>query len=178
MELWDLFDKDRMPLGKTMARGDVRPRGEYHQTVHICIFDPSGRLLIQRRAETKDTFASLWDITAAGSVLSGEHSCEGAHRELLEEIGVDLDFSGVRPYFTLNHEGGFGDFYIFVLEEIDLSALRLQESEVQAVRYATLEEALALIDEGRFIPYHHSFIKLLFDMRGTGSMHNLRGEIK
>ena len=47
-------------------------------------------------------------------------------------------------------------------------ALRLQPEEVQAVRWAEAGQVLRLLDEGRFVPYHASFIRLLFDTREHG----------
>jgi len=52
-----------------------------------------------------------------------------------------------------------------VVQDVDLTTLTLQESEVQAVRWAEEEEIHQMIDDGRFIPYHHSLITLLFALR-------------
>ncbi len=171
MELWDVYDIDRIKTGKKIERGgrDKLGKGEYHLTVHIVIFSTDGKMLIQQRAADKDTWASMWDVTAGGAVTAGEDSRVGAMRELQEELGIYYDFTDIRPHFTINHRAGFGDCYILV-EDIDLSTLRLQESEVQAVDYATYEEILEMMNDGRFIPYHESFVKLLFDFRaGYGS---------
>jgi NADH pyrophosphatase NudC (nudix superfamily) len=47
---------------------------------------------------------------------------------------------------------------------VPLEAVRLQKSEVAEVGYATRDEILAMIDDGRFIPYKKSFIEMMFDM--------------
>jgi len=165
MESWDIYDKHRCPLGKIKERGTRLEDGEYHLTAHICIFDREGRMLIQQRADCKSTWPSLWDVTAAGSVLAGESSEQGAHRELFEELGLDRDFTNIRPHFTLNYDGGFGDYYLLVEDEVNLSELCLQKSEVKAVKYATLAEIEELLSKEQFIPYHHSFVSLLFDIK-------------
>ena len=168
MELWDLYDKNRIPLGKTHKRGEKITDG-YHLTVHILLFDASGeRLLIQQRAACKDTFAGKWDITAAGSVQSGESSSLGAHRELLEELGIDQDFEHIRPHLTMNYRDGFGDYYL-IHRDVDLTALTLQTEEVQAVRYASCDEIIELIRSGEFINYHESLIRFLFDVKNAYS---------
>ena len=46
MELVDLYDENRLPLGKTGERNARRPPGEYRTVVHVCVFDHRGRLLI------------------------------------------------------------------------------------------------------------------------------------
>ena len=95
---------------------------------------------------------------------AGETSRQGAEREVREELGVSLDLSGLRPSVTVNFDGGFDDFYILT-RDLSLEDLTLQEEEVQAVRWASLEEILDMLSRGTFIPYPESFLRFLFDMR-------------
>ncbi len=163
MELWDLRDRDRQLLGRTMVRGDEQPEGTYHDVVHICMFNSRGEMLIQHRQPFKDGWSNMWDITLGGSTVSGENSREGAHRELLEELGIDYDFSNIRPALTINGTHIFDDFYL-IDGEPEISSLRCQPEEVSEARWATHEEILSMIDAGTFIPYHKCFIDLLFTM--------------
>ncbi len=95
---------------------------------------------------------------------AGETSRRGAEREVREELGVSLDLSGLRPSVTVNFDGGFDDFYILT-KDLSIEGLTLQEEEVQAVRWASLEEILDMLGRGAFIPYPESFLRFLFDMR-------------
>ena len=54
MELWDLYDADGEKTGETMRRGDPIPHKRYHLVVHIAIFSPDGRMLIQQRQPFKE----------------------------------------------------------------------------------------------------------------------------
>ena len=164
MELVDLYDENRLPLGRTAERSARKGPGEYRMVVHVCVFDSRGRLLIQRRTPEKVIFPNLWDVSVGGGVDAGETSRQGAEREFREELGHPLDLSGLRPSVTVNFDGGFDDFYLLT-EDLALRELVLQKEEVQAVRWAGLEEILAMIDEGSFIPYPKSFLHFLFDMR-------------
>ena len=65
---------------------------------------------------------------------------------------------------------GFDDIYTLVMD-VDLSALTLQESEVQAVKWADEAEVLAMLADGPFIPYHRAFIELLFALRDSRGAH-------
>ena len=65
---------------------------------------------------------------------------------------------------------GFDDVYTLTMD-VDLTTLRLQESEVQAVKWASEEEVLAMLADGRFIPYHRAFIQLLFALRNSRGAH-------
>ena len=136
MELVDLYDENRIPLGKTTERYGKRTAGEYRAVVHICVFNREGRLLIQRRSAEKRACPGKWDVSAAGGVAAGESVRESAEREVLEELGYRLDLTGLRPSITVNFSGGFDDFFV-VQREIDLAQLTLQKEEVSAVRWAT-----------------------------------------
>ena len=164
MERWDLYDKDRTLTGELLTRGEPIPAGRYHLVVHVVVFDPTGRMLIQQRQPFKEGWPNLWDITAGGSALTGETSAQAAQRELREELGLSLDLSGAIPVLTIYYDNCFDDVYV-VTREIDPATLTLQPEEVQAVRWATEEDVLRLLDEEAFIPYHREYLELLFRLQ-------------
>ena len=173
MEIWDLYTADRVKTDRTMVRGEKPPKGYWHIVVHVCIFNAKGELLIQQRQPFKEGWPNMWDVTVGGSAISGDSSQQAAERETMEEIGYRLCLDGETPALTVNVNRVFDDYYI-VEREVDLSALTLQPDEVQAVEWATLPEVLARIAEGTFIPYHRSFIELLFFMRTRRSVRTRR----
>lgn len=166
MELVDLYDENRVPLGKTAERYGKKAPGEYRTVVHVCLFGTDGRLLIQRRTEQKHIWPGRWDVSIGGGVDAGETSRQGAEREFREELGCPLDLSGIRPSVTVNFAGGFDDYYI-VKRDLDITRLSLQREEVAEVRWVTREEALELLEQDVFIPYPRSFLEFLFDMQDT-----------
>ena len=166
MEMVDLYDENRLPLGRTAERYAPKGEGEYRVVVHICVFDSRGRLLIQQRSREKAVWPEAWDVSAAGGVDAGETSRQAAEREFREELGVALDLTGVRPSCTVNFDGGFDDFFL-VERDVGLEELTLQKEEVARARWAELPEILDMVDRGEFIDYPKSFLAFLFDMRGT-----------
>lgn len=172
MELRDIYDIDRIPQGRTSLRGDSIDDGDYIMVVHACIFDSTGRMLIQQRLESKKAWGGCWDVTVGGAAISGENSREAIERELFEELGLRVDFSDKRPAMTFNFDHGFDDFYLLCMEP-DLSSLVLQSDEVANVRWAEMNDIFSLIDEGRFIPYFKSVIELLFDTRDRSDCLNM-----
>ncbi len=170
MELFDLYTAEREKTGKTMTRGEPVPEGCYRLVVHVCIFDPQGRMLIQQRQPFKKGWSNLWDISVGGSAVSGEDSHTAAERETGEELGLVVDLSAVRPTVTIHWEHGFDDYYV-ITRPVDPESLHLQYEEVQAVRWASREEILEMIDGGQFIPYEKSLIELLFFRRNHRSSH-------
>ena len=164
MELVDLYDENRIPLGRTAERHGPKEPGACRTVVHVCLFDSRGRLLIQRRTTNKSIWPGRWDVSVGGGVDAGETSRQAAEREFREELGFPLDLTGVRPSVTVNFPQGFDDFYL-VEQELDLSALTLQADEVSQVCWAELPELEAMLEDGRFIPYPKGFLQFLFAMR-------------
>lgn len=164
MEFVDLFDENRCPLGKIAERRSERKPGEYQTVVHVCLFNREGQLLLQRRSQEKGLWPGLWDVSAAGGVDAGETSRQAAQREFREELGYPMDLGDMRPTFTLHIPRGFDDFYI-LQTDLNIDELSLQREEVTEVRWADREEAMALLEQGRFVPYHPQFLELLFAIR-------------
>jgi len=163
MEIWDIYDHNRIKKNKTIVRGsDINP-GDYHLVIHICVLNNENKMLIQQRQPFKEGFSNLWDLTCGGSAHTGEDSRQAAHRELLEEIGLDLDFSSIRANLTINFKYGFDDYYV-IRKNVELSKLKLQEEEVKAVKWASKAEIMDMIDTKEFIPYHKELIGLLFEI--------------
>lgn len=163
MELWDVYDEDRLPTGRTAVRGGTRPAGDCQLVVHVCLFNARGELLIQQRQHTKRYYPDRWDVSVGGGVIAGETARAAAMRELREELGIDLDLSHTVAAVTLSFDGGFDDYFLVDFDE-PLSTLTLQTEEVQAARWATREEIHQMIAYRTFAPYWPSFIDLLFDL--------------
>ncbi|MCJ1980395.1 NUDIX hydrolase [Lactococcus carnosus] len=172
MELFDIYDQERRLTGRTAERGTKLSAGDFRLVVNLSILNSDNQLLIQQRQPFKEGWPNMWDISAGGSAIAGETSQEAIARETQEEIGLQHDFSKMRPFFTLNFDEGFDDYYM-LYQDITLSELKLQTSEVQAVKWATREVVQALILSGEFIPYHKSVIDLLFDLNGVYGGHDL-----
>ena len=170
MEIWDLYTKDRIKTEETMVRGEKITKGFYRLVVHVCIFNSQGEMLIQQRQLFKSSWPNMWDVTVGGSAISGDTSQSAAEREVYEEIGYKLSLDGIRLALTINFEDGFDDMYL-IKKDIEISDLYLQYEEVKAVKWASKEEILKMIDEETFIPYHKSLIELLFFMKDTKGTH-------
>lgn len=164
MEVWDVYDKNRVITGNTMIRGNKIKEGDYHLVVHVIIFNSNGEMLIQQRQSTKKEWPDMWDITVGGSAIAGECSYEAAEREVFEEIGHKLFLKDMRPSVTVNFEFGFDDYYI-INEDVDIGSLKLQSEEVQNVQWADCERILSMIRDNLFISYHKGFIEFLFSMK-------------
>lgn len=161
MEIFDLYDENRIKTGKTMVRGDKTPNECHRMVVHICIFDSDGKMLIQQRQPFKKGWSNMWDVSVGGSAVSGDTSLSAAVREVREELGIKLDTAQLRRFITIDTGKVFDDWYAVDMD-IDPSELHLQYEEVQNAKLADIDEIKSMIDKGIFIPYHKSFIDMLF----------------
>lgn len=139
MELWDLYDKNRHPLGRTIQRGEPLPEGTYHLAVIVVILNRKGEVLLTRRAKEKDACPGWWENTG-GSALAGESSREAICRETREETGI-----AARPEeFTLLlredcRAGAHFDIYALPWEGA-AEEVRFQPGETDAARWAPLAD--------------------------------------
>ena len=87
-EVFDLVDRDDHVIGR-VRRGDAhRDPRLIHRSVQVVIFTSDGRVLLQRRAATKDLFPGYLCASASGHVMAGDDYHQTARRELIEELGV------------------------------------------------------------------------------------------
>ena len=90
MELWDIYDADKKPTGRTMKRNDwCLKDGEYHLTVLGVVARPDQTFLITKRVMTKAWAPGWWEVSG-GAAQAGEESYEAVLREVKEETGLDL----------------------------------------------------------------------------------------
>nr|XP_043628771.1 nudix hydrolase 3-like [Erigeron canadensis] len=167
-EHFDILTKTGLKTGISKPRSAVHRDGDYHRGVHVWIFaESTQQLLLQKRTDWKDSWPGLWDISSAGHVSAGDTSLITARRELQEELGVTLPNDAFELLFVFLQEsvtnGGtfidneFDDVYLVTTPDpIPLEAFTLQESEVSAVKYISVEEYKQLLAKGdpHYAPYN------------------------
>ncbi len=166
-ELWDIYDGNKRPTGRTMRRNDwnMRP-GDYHLTVLAVVRHPDGRFLITKRAMTKSWAPGCWE-TPGGGVLSGEDSGSAVLRELREETGLDVSGWAGGYLFTYRRDNPrekdnyFVDVYRFT-GDFDGSDIRLQAEETDEWMLADAGQIERLAKKNAFL--HYDSIKNAFSM--------------
>jgi isopentenyldiphosphate isomerase len=149
MEMIEVLAPDGAATGVTKPKPDVHRDGDWHRAVHVWIIGSDGRLLVQRRALTKENNPGLWDVSCAGHVSAGEDIITAAIREAQEELGLELAPGELRYLTTLPAQsvlnGGayidreFHEIFV-VRREVDPKKLVLQKEEVDDARIVTCEE--------------------------------------
>ena len=91
MELWDIYDKNKVRTGRTMERNHFNlADDEYHLTVLGVIMRPDKSFLITKRVKTKAWAPGWWEVSG-GAAQAGEESADAVRREVLEETGLDVN---------------------------------------------------------------------------------------
>ncbi|KAJ8755200.1 hypothetical protein K2173_018998 [Erythroxylum novogranatense] len=166
-EYFDVLTKTGEKTGISKPRGLVHRDGDYHRAVHVCIFaERTQQLLLQQRANSKDSWPGLWDISSAGHISAGGSSLVTARRELHEELGILLPKDAFELLFVFLQECAINDgkfinneyndvYLVTTLDPIPLEAFSLQESEVSAVKYISYEEYKSLLskEDPHYVPY-------------------------
>lgn len=152
-EALEVFDSAGQPTGIARPRSAIHLNGDWHQAFHCWILRRGGReTVMQRRSRHKDTFAGLWDASAAGHWRFGE-TAEQASREIDEELGLHIPFAELeyrgREMSNRSFPSGLIDrehhqVYVW-LKDISLGELRPDPAEVSAVAAFPSEDLIAVL---------------------------------
>lgn len=98
-ELVEVVDRSGAVLD-VVPRSVMREQRLRHRCTYIIVVDLRERLVVHQRALWKDVWPGRWDVAFGGVVGVGEEWGAAAHRELLEEAGVEagLQALGGGPY--------------------------------------------------------------------------------
>lgn len=146
MELWDVYDKERRPLGKTHVRGTPMAKGEYHLVVFVWVFNSHGQVLMTKRSPEKQSYPNLWEHTG-GAAMAGESSIQAIRRELLEETGICAEEAELTLVDSYTRTGSFCDIY-FLHKDILTSDLTLQPGETCDAKWVTRAQLEEMICRG------------------------------
>ncbi len=138
----DIVSENDEVIGKA-TKDDAQGKGLRHRIVRICLEDPAGNILIQKRQADKELYPGCWDSSAAGHVDSGEDYEMAAERELYEELGVVTRLEEAKYYqsegkFDWRILKRFNKLYTGVIPAE--TSFTLQSDEVSDVRWVTRAE--------------------------------------
>ena len=158
MELWDIYDKDKKPTGRTMKRNDwCLKEGEYHLSVLGVLQRPDGKYLITKRAADKAWAPGWWEVSG-GAAIAGETSEDAVKREILEETGLDVTNAEGGFLFSYHRENpGEGDNYFVDVYKYHMDFteedIKLQTEETNAFQIADAAQLSEYDKQGIFLHY-------------------------
>ncbi len=125
-EFLEVVDEYNHVVGITNRR-EIHEKGMRHRSVHIFIFNTNGDLYLQKRSPSKDQYPEHWDTSAAGHTDPRESPVEAAKRELMEELGVEVELTEVLEYPACL-ETGWEFVTLFAARTDDPIRLNLEEA--------------------------------------------------
>lgn len=163
-EMIDVLDENGIKTGEVLSRSEVHKRGLWHRLIVVAIINEKNEILMQQRSKIKTKNPNMWDISAAGHIGSGQTALSAAAREMNEEISINLGYTvtinDFRYVFSYRKEEKvaddyydrqFFDFFILRKENLELEDIKMQESEVQAIKWCSLSELKELIEKKEVI---------------------------
>ena len=147
MEYLDLYDENENLIGEKVLRSkDMKLEiGKYIKIVIVFIKNNEDKFLIQKTSKEK---GSVW-ATTGGLVSSGYTSDETIVKEIEEELGLIIDFNELKHIETIKREYAFQDTY-YLEKNIEIEDIKVQEEEVELVKWLSIDEIKELINKGEF----------------------------
>lgn len=144
-EIVALYSRDGRPAGSA-PRSRVRAENLHHAATAVVVLDPSGQVYVHRRTTSKDVFPGMYDVCAGGVLLADEAPCDGAVRELAEELGITA--APLQPIFTGRYEDEHTSYEAFgyLVEGWD-GPVRWQPEEVAWGGWMPLTEVVRRLDD-------------------------------
>ena len=151
MEKYELVDKSGNKTGKILTQIESRdinniPTGQYISVVGIVIINENNEILLQKRSKCKKVNPGKWGI-CGGKVEIGETTLDAGIRETFEEIGIALNKSELKFLSTAKNEKAHFTVY-YVRKNVDINKCKIQEDELEELRYFKIEELENLDNEG------------------------------
>lgn len=173
-ELLDVLDENGIKTGEILTRSEVHRRGLWHRAIAVAIVNEDNQILMQQRSYKKDKNAGMWDISVAGHISTGQDALSAASREINEEVSVNLGFNvdikEFRYMFSYRVEQIIRDDYIerqfydfFILRKNGLKEenIKVQESEVQQVKFVNISDLNQMIENNEVVERNAIYKELM-----------------
>ena len=149
-ELLDIVAENNKVIGQEKRR-IVHQSGLWHRGVHIFLFTPEHKLVIQQRSRHRKQSPGALDCSVSEHLKAGESYLAGAMRGLEEELGIKQAPLRRLVQFKMNY--GPGDNMISTLYEgtVDGEAVRPDENEIERIIYHSIREAEELLAQGEVL---------------------------
>lgn len=166
-ELLDIVDEHNHIVGKG-SRAQIHKSGDWHRGVHIFLFTPAGKLLVQQRSRSQDTYPGSLDCSVSEHLKIGETYYEGAVRGLKEELGLDLLPLTRLLHFKLDY--GPNDNMINELYQgiVKPQQIKADHVEVESIHFEKLDKLEVVMEVGE-VMFSRWFRQLLLWYLGRRS---------
>ncbi len=145
-EEFDVVNEDDVVIG-TALRSEVHTNPALiHRSATVMVFDETGRLLLQKRSKTKDTYPGFWSPSCSGHVGRGEDYRTTAVREMAEELGLFVHSDSLHSLFTqlmrLSRESEYMAVFRYDVASQKQLPFSIHPQEVEEIRFMKTPEIL------------------------------------
>lgn len=172
---FDVVDEHDEPTGQSATFDEVHSQGLWHRGVHVIIYTPDKRILMQKRAVSLAFHPGEIEVSVGGGVDAGESAEQAAIREVLEETGIklkkrELHFIGKVKYNYRTRRGAsrviqYSYSACLPMERIHLTANPEETQELFFISKRRLRLSLATHSIARFgrISSRYAYWRYLLD---------------
>ncbi|HKJ40152.1 MAG TPA: NUDIX domain-containing protein [Anaerolineales bacterium] len=138
-ELFDIIDENDHVIRQEM-RSVVHQLGLWHRGVHILLFTPDNKLLVQQRSRNKSQSPLALDCSVSEHVTAGEDYLQAAIRGLSEELGVTGIELTPLVKFKMNYGPNDNEISMIFKGDVSPGQVHFDTIEIEQVDYHTLTE--------------------------------------
>ncbi len=155
------MDKNDQAIGY-MPKLEAHQKGILHRAFSVFVLNSQGKLLLQKRAESKYHSPNLWANTCCSHPYIGESVTEAAHRRLDEEMGLSIKLKFLFSFIYKADVGGGlteNEFDHVFVGETDTPPI-INPQEVAEWKWISLEN---LKDNIENFPHHYTiWLQIIF----------------
>lgn len=156
-EIFPVVDESGQTIGQA-TRGECHSGKKLlHPVVHLHVFDPQGRIYLQKRPQWKDIQPGKWDTAVGGHLDYGEALEDALRRETREELNI----TELTPDFVISYvfESAREREYVNVFRTIHEGDIH-PSAELDGGRFWTREEVEDAIGKGILTPnFEQEYVK-------------------
>ncbi len=152
MEILDIYDDNGNKTGRTIVRGDRTQTLNKHEHIPLSVIfieNDKGEFLIQKTSKEKGEKYS----TTGGHVNHGETPIEAIKREVYEELGINIEDKEIEDYGYIIYDMPIRYIY-YIKKNIDINSIKVQQVEVDYVKYMSISEINNLIENNQMLESH------------------------
>jgi isopentenyldiphosphate isomerase len=158
MEYWDIYNKDGNKTNRIIQKGFPFKKDDFHLAVEAWIINSDLKILIQQRSRQCAILPGIWALTT-GRVISSEDSKTACIREISEELGIHILENEIYFIKRIIRNDGLNliwDIYM-VTKNIDYADFKLQQNEVERIKWVSIDEYISMLDSGKAYRYPEIF---------------------
>ena len=144
-EYFDVVDDDGNIIGKASRSECHGNPALIHRTVHVVVYHPDGRMLLQKRNFNKDIQPGKWDTAVGGHVDLGENYDIAVLRELSEELGLTAKLSDLKFLMDSKIRNEIESENVRIYSLIHSGPFEFQRDEISEVKFWEICELRRII---------------------------------